>query len=332
MSNDRGADDLVNVECGDGAHEQVATEGVCADAATAIGSLVAIASSKRPPRRMPAPERVAEATALYRRLLFPEVWTHDAAPTANGLVELCNALHRLLLDLLYAERMARPSRVRVATPHDTPRAREVARSWARQTSDAVIAALPAIREVLEQDLEAFLDGDPAARSKAEVILCYPGFHAIQIYRLAHELWAGGALLVARLMTEQVHGRTGIDLHPGATVGPAFFIDHGTGVVVGETAIIGREVRLYQGVTIGARSIPKAGERRKGKRHPTIEDGAIIYANATILGGDTLIGHGAIVGGNAWVTTSVPPGARMRIDVPARVAEAVVMVPDGAQPE
>lgn len=140
------------------------------------------------------------------------------------------------------------------------------------------------------------------------------------------------MLVARVMTEQVHGRTGIDLHPGATIGPAFFIDHGTGVVVGETAIIGREVRLYQGVTIGARSIPKAGERRAGKRHPTIEDAAIIYANATILGGDTIIGSGAIVGGNAWVTTSVPAGARMRIDVPARVAEAVVMVPDGAQPE
>ncbi|MSQ82666.1 MAG: serine acetyltransferase [Myxococcales bacterium] len=203
---------------------------------------------------------------------------------------------------------------------------------AHETAVSVLEHLPQLRLDLEADVQAALDGDPAARSRAEIILCYPGFFAIATHRLAHTLWLAAAPLVARMMTEQAHHRTGIDLHPGARIGPALFIDHGTGVVVGETAVMGARCRLYQGVTLGARSIPKGDAMRTQKRHPTLEDDVIIYANATILGGDVVIGKGAIIGGNSWVTTSVPAGARLRVDVAARVADAVVMMPDGAQPE
>ncbi|MSP91124.1 MAG: serine acetyltransferase [Myxococcales bacterium] len=248
-------------------------------------------------------------------------------------------LYELLVDVLAAEHLAQPGRGHLA-PGAAPvhaRAEQLARCRAHETALSLIDELPGLRDMAETDLQAALDGDPAARSRAEVVLCYPGFHAVLSYRVAHLLWLAGAHLTARLMTELAHARTGIDLHPGATIGPAFFIDHGTGVVVGETAHVGRRVRLYQGVTLGARSVPKVrdGEPQPeppAKRHPTLEDDVVVYANATLLGGDVVIGRGAIIGGNTWVTASVPPGARLRVDVAARVADAVVMVPDGAQPE
>ncbi|MBR5623670.1 serine acetyltransferase [bacterium] len=175
-------------------------------------------------------------------------------------------------------------------------------------AETFLLTLPRVRSLIKTDIEAAYDGDPACFAKEEVILCYPGFQAIAIQRLAHELHSMGVPLIPRIMTEYGHRRTGVDIHPGAKIGERFFIDHATGVVIGETTIIGRNVKLYQGVTLGAKSFPaNAREARNIKRHPTIEDDVIIYANATILG-DITIGKGAVIGGNSWVTADVAPGA------------------------
>ncbi len=168
--------------------------------------------------------------------------------------------------------------------------------------------LPRIRVILVQDLDAAVRGDPAAKSSNEVILSYPGFQAIAIHRIAHFFWTRQVPIIPRMMSEIVHGRTGIDIHPGAQIDESFFIDHGTGVVIGETTVIGKNVKLYQGVTLGALSVKKEESNRK--RHPTIEDDVTIYANATILGGETIIGSGSIIGGSVWITHSVPPGSRV----------------------
>lgn len=164
--------------------------------------------------------------------------------------------------------------------------------------------LPRIHKQLCQDVEAMYQGDPAANSPREVIRSYPGFYAIAAYRIAHELLSLGVQLIPRIITEHAHSRTGIDIHPAATIGDYFCIDHGTGIVIGETTEIGNHVKIYQGVTLGALSVNK--EDALKKRHPTIEDGVILYAGATILGGDTRIGHNSIIGGNVWVTKSLAP--------------------------
>ena len=175
---------------------------------------------------------------------------------------------------------------------------------------AFFKKLPTIREYLETDLLATYDGDPAAGCFEEIILAYPGLMAITVYRLAHELYLENVPVLPRLMTEYAHSRTGIDIHPGATIGKYFFIDHGTGIVVGETSIIGKNVKIYQGVTIGALST-RGGQKLSGKkRHPTICDGVTIYANASILGGDTVIGENAVIGGNAFITRSIEPNTRV----------------------
>ena len=166
-----------------------------------------------------------------------------------------------------------------------------------------VSALPSIHDRLWNDAEGIYKGDPAAESIDEVILAYPGFMAILIYRLAHELYLLKIPIIPRIMTEYAHQLTGIDIHPAATIGSPFFIDHGTGIVIGETTIIGKNVKIYQGVTLGALSVDKSLESKK--RHPTIEDDVIIYSQAVILGGETVIGQNSIIGGNAWVTQSVP---------------------------
>ncbi|GJM34023.1 MAG: serine acetyltransferase [Saprospiraceae bacterium] len=168
--------------------------------------------------------------------------------------------------------------------------------------------LPALRKALLIDAEAILAGDPAAPSKTEVIRSYPGFFAIAVHRLAHEFYCMKVPLIPRILSEHAHSQTGIDIHPGASIGPRFCIDHGTGVVIGETVVIGNHVKVYQGVTLGALSVRK--EMAKTKRHPTIEDNVVIYSGATILGGDTIIGHDSIIGGNVWITRSVPPNSRI----------------------
>ncbi|MBI4511558.1 MAG: serine acetyltransferase [Deltaproteobacteria bacterium] len=178
-----------------------------------------------------------------------------------------------------------------------------------------LEALPDIRATLASDVDAAYEGDPAAKGTDEVIFCYPGLYAISSYRVANRLLCEGSSIIPRMITELAHEKTGIDIHPGAAIGPSFFIDHGTGIVIGETTVIGDRVRIYQGVTLGALSLPKGKAREcvSRKRHPTIEDDVIIYANATILGGDTVIGRGAVIGGNCWVTHSIPPAARVSID-------------------
>ena len=179
---------------------------------------------------------------------------------------------------------------------------------AAPTADAFFHNLPALHEKLLADAEATMAFDPAATSLQEVIITYPGFYAITIYRIAHELVKLGVPLLPRMLTEYAHGKTGIDIHPAAQIGDSFFIDHGTGLVIGATSILGNNVKLYQGVTLGALQVDKS--LANTKRHPTIEDDVIIYANATILGGDTVVGHHSILGGNVWITRSVPPYSRV----------------------
>ena len=181
--------------------------------------------------------------------------------------------------------------------------------------EAFLPRLPAIRSQLSEDVEAAYEGDPAAKSYAEIVVSYPSIRAIAIHRIAHELCALRVPILPRMMSEHAHDRTGIDIHPGAHIGRRFFIDHGTGVVIGETTEIGDDVRIYQGVTLGARS-PRHGESLRGvKRHPTIEDDVTIYAGATILGGEVVIGKGSVIGGNVWLTESVPACSRVVAEAP-----------------
>jgi len=178
-----------------------------------------------------------------------------------------------------------------------------------------VECLPEVRARLAEDVEAAFEGDPASKSFAEIVVAYPSIQAVAVHRLAHELFGLGARVLARIMAEHAHSRTGIDIHPGACIGRRFFIDHGTGVVIGETTLIGDRVQIYQGVTLGALS-PRRGEKMRGrKRHPTIEDDVTIYSGATILGGDTVIGRGSVVGGNVWLTRSIPPDSVVLIEAP-----------------
>lgn len=180
----------------------------------------------------------------------------------------------------------------------------------------LLAQIPKLREVLAADVRAALAGDPAACSAPEVITSYPGITAIAVHRIAHHLYTRSVPLIPRMMSEIVHSRTGIDIHPGAQIGGSFFIDHGTGVVVGETTVIGDQVKLYQGVTLGALSVENYEHGRERKRHPTLGDNVTVYAGATILGGDTVIGSNSVVGGNVWLTHSVPAGTTVMLDKPS----------------
>ncbi|MGL4460653.1 MAG: serine O-acetyltransferase [Planctomycetia bacterium] len=181
-----------------------------------------------------------------------------------------------------------------------------------------LETLPDIRRVLADDVQAAYDGDPAARGPTECVACYPGVEAVTVFRIAHELHRLAVPLIPRMMTEHAHSKTGIDLHPGATIGRRFFIDHGTGVVIGETCEIGDNVKIYQGVTLGALSFPTSEDGtilRGHKRHPTIENDVVVYANATILGGDTVIGRHSVIGSSVWITSSVAPGTLVTLEKP-----------------
>ncbi|OLA35935.1 MAG: hypothetical protein BHW35_06740 [Firmicutes bacterium CAG:176_63_11] len=189
---------------------------------------------------------------------------------------------------------------------------------AAQITESIMAELPRIQQMLLTDIEATFDGDPAAANKEEIIFAYPGLFAIFVYRIAHELYLRHVPMIPRIMSEYAHSRTGIDIHPGAQIGPWFFIDHGTGIVIGETSVIGSHVKLYQGVTLGALS-PRAGHASlPGKRHPTVCDYVTIYSGASILGGETVIGEHSVVGGNAFLTGSVADNTRVVITAPETV--------------
>ena len=189
-----------------------------------------------------------------------------------------------------------------------------------------VKTIPAVKKLVESDVEAAYEGDPAAMSRMEVVMAYPGLYAVTVHRLAHELYKLKVPVIPRIMSELAHSKTGIDIHPGAMIGERFFIDHRTGVVIGETCVIGRDVKLYQGVTLGAKSFakdPDTGALVKGiKRHPNVEDNVVIYAGATILGGDTTIGHDSEIGGSVWLISSVPPNSRVYNHPPAPVIKSI----------
>jgi serine O-acetyltransferase len=262
---------------------------------------------------LPSRESVDDILRGLDELIFPgfredQVLNHDNLNLITG--EKVNHLARELIrevekSLAFAARTGGPEGEGApgAVPGPAPCGSEGCHAAAELIVEAFFEELPRIRKALNLDMRAAFRGDPAAKSYEEVILSYPGFFAITIHRLAHFFWQAAVPLIPRMMSELVHGRTGIDIHPGAGIGESFFIDHGTGVVIGETTIIGRNVKLYQGVTLGALSVKK--EEGNRKRHPTIEDDVTIYANATILGGDTVIGRGSTIGGNVWVVSSVP---------------------------
>lgn len=228
---------------------------------------------------------------LLRSILYPDVF--DELEEEHTAADLETMSRQQLLEVLRR------------VYQEPPKYEDVA--------DALFARLPAIRETLETDIQAGYEGDPAATCPEEVMLAYPAFEAISIFRIAHELYLLKVPMLPRMMTEYAHSLTGIDIHPGATIGRSFFIDHGTGVVIGETTVIGEHVKLYQGVTLGAKSfaVQADGTLVKGnKRHPNIGNNVVIYAGATILGGDTYIGDNCVIGGNVWLTHSVEPGKRV----------------------
>jgi serine O-acetyltransferase len=244
--------------------------------------------------------------------------SHEACPTCPSPVEVATFFTELL-GTLFADFTQRSfATVAEFEQHITSLKSELDRilryNPKKGTVDSSLIAenffnaLPLLYERINQDIDAMYEGDPAAKSRSEVIRTYPGFYAIAAYRLAHALHAVGIQEIPRIITEHAHSKTGIDIHPGAKIGLHFCIDHGTGLVIGETAVIGDHVKLYQGVTLGALSVSKEDAERK--RHPTIEDNVVVYAGATILGGETTIGHDSIVGGNVWLTQSVPPYSKI----------------------
>lgn len=262
---------------------------------------------------LPSDRELDQILEMTRALLFPGYAGPDIARGDRKdvrevvrirVAELRIALKRQVYRALHHKQQQALGRAELESAESANKADRIA--------DAFLGKLPELRRRLLVDLRAAYESDPAATGIDEILFCYPGTYAITTYRIAHFLWREGALVVPRMMTELAHRRTGIDIHPGAEIGAAFFVDHGTGVVIGETSLIGDRVRIYQGVTLGALSVPQSEDRPEPgrRRHPTIEDEVVIYANATILGGETVIGKGSIIGGNAFVTTSVPPGSKV----------------------
>jgi serine O-acetyltransferase len=252
---------------------------------------------------------IIELTEKLRCLIFPGYF--GKKNISGGLIEYHTG--ELLDDVNYnlAKQIARALRF----SDSTRTSEEPVGSRAEELSFAFLSALPDVRDILATDVSAAYDGDPAAFSKDEIISSYPGIYAITVNRLAHELYKLGVPLIPRIMTEHAHNITGIDIHPGAAIGHHFFIDHGTGIVVGETTIIGNYVKLYQGVTLGALSTRGGQVLKDVKRHPTIEDHVTIYSGASILGGNTVIGEGVVIGSNAFVTKSVPEKTKVSVKNP-----------------
>ena len=255
-------------------------------------------SSRRPDRDV-----VVDIIEKMRRILFPGY-------VREKNYRMYNAKHNL--SMLIEDVMFNLNRQIARVYQSLGEAPDTAKTHAQQVSLDFFSRIPRIRSMLQTDLEAAYEGDPAATDMAEIIYCYPGFFAITVYRLAHELYTLNVPMLPRIMTEHAHSITGIDIHPGATIGEYFFIDHGTGIVIGETTMIGSSVKIYQGVTLGALST-RGGQSLRGKRrHPTIENNVTIYAGASVLGGETVIGHDSIIGSNAFITQSVAPGTTVTI--------------------
>ncbi|MFP4105232.1 MAG: serine O-acetyltransferase [Phycisphaerae bacterium] len=265
---------------------------------------------------LPSRSAIVEIIEMSRQLLFPGHFGHKKLTDSNIRYHVGSLLSRLG-DVL-AEQIEHCVCTECMRHNGVNCSVEQCRTRSAEMAGQFLKRLVKIRDALALDAQAAYDGDPAAKSIDEIIYCYPGFLAVTIYRLAHELVELGVPLMPRIMSEHAHSITGCDIHPGATIGASFFIDHATGVVIGETTEIGRNVKIYQGVTLGALSFPKdeRGRAIKGlKRHPTIEDRVTIYANATILGGDTVIGEGVTVAGNTFVMESVTAGSLVTQEPP-----------------
>jgi serine O-acetyltransferase len=262
------------------------------------------------PSFLPNKDAVIESLEMIRKLLFPGYFENENTEltdlyfyVGSLMMELGNKLQKQICRALMHDTALSGG----CTPDAEVRSAQLAYDF--------LGKIPALRELLLTDVDATLDGDPAARSKHEIIFAYPGMLAITVFRIAHELHLLGVPLIPRIMTEHAHSITGIDIHPGAEIGHHFFIDHGTGIVFGETTSIGNYVKIYQGVTLGALST-RGGQRLSGtKRHPTLEDEVTVYSSTTILGGETVIGKGAVIGANSFITHSVDPGTRVSIKTP-----------------
>ena len=272
-------------------------------------------------RRFPNKDAIIQIILDLRRVMFPRYFG-DEAPCGAGpkyfigdtLTRVEEALHREVFEAL----MFRDRKVK---------SREAVEAETSSICSDFFYKIPEIQQLLLKDVQAAFDGDPAAQSKQEIILAYPGLFAIFVYRIAHILYGHKVPLIPRLMTEYAHSKTGVDINAGATIGEYFFIDHATGVVIGETTTIGSHVKIYQGVTLGALSTRKGQQLAGVKRHPTIEDDVTIYSNASVLGGQTVVGKGAIIAGSAFVTESVPAYARVSL----KNQEVVVRTRSDAKP-
>ena len=293
---------------------------------------VSSSPDSHPPPPASSASRSCDEARIIDELTRRLVDTYDECQGINHLDHLplpsYEAVVAILTDLMellfpgYGDLHPRiAGQIRRAFRHDcrTPVEDHDFEAVSRDLAYRLLDQLPELRRVLKEDVQAAYDGDPAASGPDEIIFCYPGLKAIAIHRIAHVLHNAGVPLIPRMMTEHAHALTGIDIHPGATIGPRFFIDHGTGVVIGETTVIGSNVKLYQGVTLGALSFPRdetTGELIRGhKRHPTLENDVVIYANATILGGQTVIGHHSVIGSSCWITRSVAPHSTILIEPP-----------------
>jgi len=262
---------------------------------------------------LPSRDTIIEVIQLLRELLFPGYFGKQNLTTATlnyHIGDLLIQVHDKLLEQII-------SVLKYQAANDKSTNVDV-----EKTSDEIIyvflSKLPELQQILATDVQAAFEGDPSAKDTNEIIFCFPGIFTVTIYRLAHELYKLSVPLIPRIMTEYAHNETGIDIHPGATIGSYFFIDHGTGVVIGETTVIGNHVKIYQGVTLGALSTRGGQALRGSKRHPTLEDEVTVYSGASILGGETVIGKGVVIGSNAFITTSVPDGTKVSVKNPELV--------------
>ncbi len=253
----------------------------------------------------PRREAIYELVFEIRALMFPGYFDDDSPAGVSSQTLVGERLQRI--ERVLSEQVRRAFLYDNAAMAEAEAAAEAAR-----IADEFVDELPRLQRLLLKDAEAAYEGDPAAHSREEVILCYPGMHAVLVHRIAHELYVRNVPLIPRLMSERAHSDTGIDIHPGATIGEYFFIDHGTGVVIGETTVIGVHGKIYQGVTLGATSTRKGQALSGTKRHPTLGDYVTVYSNASVLGGDTYIGSGSVIGGSAVVVESVPENARVGV--------------------
>jgi serine O-acetyltransferase len=264
---------------------------------------------------IPSRKAAIGVVSQLRDLLFPGYFSKESVDPTNLQYQMGRSVDTLSNTL--SEQITRSLR-HECLRYDQPCVQCVELGY--QEALRFLDSVPEMRKTLATDVRAAYEGDPAAKSYDEIVFSYPGIFAVMVYRIAHQLYVQNVPLLPRIMTEYAHSVTGIDIHPGARIAESFFIDHGTGVVIGETTQIGKQVRLYQGVTLGALSIPKDGRNRlkDKKRHPTIEDDVIIYSGATILGGKTTIGTRSVIGGNVWLTQSVPPDTKVFLETPKLV--------------